>query len=742
MSEQNMNNIEQNAQENTNKKSAGQKAQGAKQKMDKAKKIANKAKRIKGLSSIVAAASWIMIILLIIIILVGFIAFFLTMPGLMIDRFLQACKDFWKDYIVGDESIEVKDEQMVSLANYIEDLGYDLHAFGFANNASITRDGSSGKGKIKGLDLAIGDAEAISRRIILNEIEQINSDAMQLYTNNGEPVMTKYILTDASIIKDNGSDGKRETRYYRFADETGKNLSFYNENDNNSKVKFTGKYDEEGIPRHREYKNGKDIDSYDSILLAISYNDFKKIRGDINRAERERILKGQKKLIQQLLTFMTLYKNQGNDESNLSEMLNIMSDILPVVQQSEESKKKNNKYAQYAQATLDYRKENAGDQMIEFALDKDDNYKTLDNLMLSMYKSIGDLAQIQSKLITANAGASRPNLFSYVLANERTYTAQGVKQNAAEAILGWIPIIGDFTITVTEAGQDIMKALFPQGYGMIVFPNNAWNFTEESAKKGDFNVNINREDNTLSIITGGIGAFGIKNEMKWNLAGWTARYGKPIELSLALHLSTMAPDFVNDFCMNGSLQTKVYMKTQKVQYEVKYSYITATDKTVYKDNTTDSATGKVTEGVIKRYEKYKSSSEVRKRAEALFNKDISLVCDRVANDNNEYENKPYMDTYPIEILTDTSIISLKDNDTGVKKYYKAVDRDKNPVPFFYSAWTGISNISGGYYYNVNLNEDGEPYFETDPGGFYTKDLYKNPDPTKPKGTYSVNILRR
>ena len=115
---------------------------------------------------------------------------------------------------------------------------------------------------------------------------------------------------------------------------------------------------------------------------------------------------------------------------------------------------------------------------------------------------------------------------------------------------------------------------------MLHFESEAFNWNNGSPQKGNFDVSIDRENNEM-LITTKSGFLGTKrDQMKWDLSGWTSRYGKPIELSLALHLSTMAPDFVYDFCANQNLQTSVNIRTDNITYKYSYQYHTAGGKTI------------------------------------------------------------------------------------------------------------------------------------------------------------------
>jgi len=55
-----------------------------------------------------------------------------------------------------------------------------------------------------------------------------------------------------------------------------------------------------------------------------------------------------------------------------------------------------------------------------------------------------------------------------------------------------------------------------------------------------------------------------KNVYYFGMDDWSARYGKPIELFLALHLSTMMPDLAYDIATADAFNTKVNIKMQEI----------------------------------------------------------------------------------------------------------------------------------------------------------------------------------
>ena len=179
-----------------------------------------------------------------------------------------------------------------------------------------------------------------------------------------------------------------------------------------------------------------------------------------------------------------------------------------------------------------------------------------------------NIAENDDKSIT-NVRSS--NIYAYVLANERTYTLVGTSNG--EISYGIIDVI--FFGPIRRSIKSISN-LFNQdkryregaNYGMLRFEDS---FFDNVKKTIDgFKLTMDRESNQLVVDVGRLSV----DRMTYDLSGWTSLYGKPIELSLALHLSTMAPDFVYDFCMDSDLQTVVNLATEKVTYKnMQYKYL-------------------------------------------------------------------------------------------------------------------------------------------------------------------------
>lgn len=242
------------------------------------------------------------------------------------------------------------------------------------------------------------------------------------------------------------------------------------------------------------------------------------------------------------------------------------------------------------------------------------------------------------------------NLYTYILANEKTYT---VNYDS----ISW----GDLLL---PGGGSIMRQIFSnfdEYKGMIQMDD----------LQGDINTNIkiNRKNNKLTITQGLI----YKDQMNYDLNGWTGRYGKPVELSLALHLSTMAPDFVRNFCTNKDLQTEVHISTVKRNYNVKYYFETTDGTTVDKDKVNE-----VYDSIVNANEVNKNYAGTNWREAYKSGKDVSLF-----SPNGEV-TYPYV---PIQMLDDLNTVSFKYNNSGSAseietEWIGIIDSNNNPISFY------------------------------------------------------------
>lgn len=91
-------------------------------------------------------------------------------------------------------------------------------------------------------------------------------------------------------------------------------------------------------------------------------------------------------------------------------------------------------------------------------------------------------------------------------------------------------------------------------------------------------ISIDRDSETLVVKPGLLGGF-VRDTYYFDLSTWTSRYGKPVELMLALHLATMMPDLTYDLATMEEFNTKVDLAFSRVdvEYTVSYQGITIPD---------------------------------------------------------------------------------------------------------------------------------------------------------------------
>ena len=123
-----------------------QKASNARNAANNVKNTANNVKKaagnskIKAIRSIVSklpAIATVAIIILIIVLIIGFIGFFLSPPGTFIESIKEFGTNLWGsivNFFNGDGvTARVTEEDQIALAQKIEDMGYDVVGYGFAD---------------------------------------------------------------------------------------------------------------------------------------------------------------------------------------------------------------------------------------------------------------------------------------------------------------------------------------------------------------------------------------------------------------------------------------------------------------------------------------------------------------------------------------------------------------------------------------------------------------------------------
>lgn len=297
-------------------------------------------------------------------------------------------------------------------------------------------------------------------------------------------------------------------------------------------------------------------------------------------------------------------------------------------------------------------------------------------------------------VIKVNKSSNNDYLYAYILSNERIYTLHGENDNLGGKVLDVLKTIfvpaywWNKTVDAFLGGNVSDKAK----EGMIEID---WDSAGQKADDVFDTVELNRDDKTLRIKRWNPGfpiiGRGLTNvdTWSWDLEGWSGRYGKPLELSLALHLSTMAPDFAYNFCMDEDLQTKVNISLRDIEYNATYEYKTANEYTVTKTQV-DPVYEDLHNAIVEL--KFLSTSQNDKR-------ELSTVND--GDDKGSF-------VLPVDIFTNTNVISIEDSYNKSKRYYKLTNEAGHPIRIFSSVNSG-DILMNDYYMSIS-DDSGEPWF--------------------------------
>lgn len=267
----------------------------------------------------------------------------------------------------------------------------------------------------------------------------------------------------------------------------------------------------------------------------------------------------------------------------------------------------------------------------------------------------------------------KSNLYAYILANEKTYTVElegksilGVAQDLLPYATLLLPppynIIGG-SIALARTVTQIYEDFDIQTKGMLIF--------DDLDADVNTQVEIDRTTNKLVVKEG----FFRVDQVNYDLNGWTGRYGKPIELSLALHLSTLAPDFVRNFCLNDDLQTEVHISTEERNYDLKFYFETEDGTILDKDKINEAYESLKT--AVSLEENYRGTNW---RSAYKNHEDVSLFSE---DGNVEF---PYV---PIQMLNDLNTISFiysdyrdRDGTEQISEYIGVIGSDGKPFSFY------------------------------------------------------------
>ena len=161
-------------------------------------------------------------------------------------------------------------------------------------------------------------------------------------------------------------------------------------------------------------------------------------------------------------------------------------------------------------------------------------------------------------------------LNAYLTADYNTYVPYEKFKSGVSKLLKVIGDAGGYVL-----GMETEKDTGEPQFGMLHFDSGMYENADGddlNAKKMSFldSVDADVESKTLTFTV--LESVFTRSYYTYNMEGWTARYGKPLELSLTLHLATMAPDLVYRFDMDSEESTEIHISTIKSKATIKFEY--------------------------------------------------------------------------------------------------------------------------------------------------------------------------
>ena len=187
----NGNNINTTGAEKEKQKEEKQKKEQNTNQIEKQKKTVKRIRKIKDILSTYPIIIKILIAILIFLICWGIIGFFLTLPGTYIETIKEFGQNLWADivgYFTGDSATaHVTREDQIELAQHLQDMGYDVIGYGFAD-ASYEYDDEENSDKIDGFtNDTITDISTLSD----------NRNYLQAYIAQNEAT---YVLAEWNVL--------------------------------------------------------------------------------------------------------------------------------------------------------------------------------------------------------------------------------------------------------------------------------------------------------------------------------------------------------------------------------------------------------------------------------------------------------------------------------------------------------------------------------------------------------------
>lgn len=266
-------------------------------------------------------------------------------------------------------------------------------------------------------------------------------------------------------------------------------------------------------------------------------------------------------------------------------------------------------------------------------------------------------------------------LNAYLLADYNTYT---VFDKVKSGISSFLHGAGEFFFgNKVENPED--EGTKTAHFGMLHFEK----YNDTSWDIGDIwtdNIDIDVEKKILTLSASDWdGLINRSSQYAFNMDGWSARYGKPLDLSITLHLATMAPDLVYKLIMDEEENTAIYIGRTENQVRIRMKY-------------------KKNEGVTTNFGAISEDLKNLDEVDEFETDELQQIEDFIENNQGEKEIKDYQ-----EVKKNVDAFLNRDFDT----YFNTDIRKFSP---------GGHNFLYGNFIDEN-NDDGYTTSTDKPGGY-------------------------
>lgn len=158
-------------------------------------------------------------------------------------------------------------------------------------------------------------------------------------------------------------------------------------------------------------------------------------------------------------------------------------------------------------------------------------------------------------------------LNAYLTADYNTYVPREKFKAAVSSFLHVVGDIGGFLL-----GFETEKDTAVPAFGMLVFEKEIYENGGNSIDAMGFFDSVDTDVENKTMTFAAWESPFKKTYYTYNMEGWTARYGKPMELSLALHIATMAPDLVYRLDMDAEEDTQIHIGAVTTNANIKFEY--------------------------------------------------------------------------------------------------------------------------------------------------------------------------